>query len=125
MTNLQRNAGLGMLGLVLLAAGIAACSKGGSSQTAPPARELDSGNIANGAQYAHTFANRGTFSYCCNIHGCSKMSGTVTVATGQPASAGVSIFDYGFNPAGVSVGPGGTVTWTNNSGGTTHTVTSQ
>jgi len=84
-------------------------------------RELDSGNIGNGGTYSHTFANAGTYNYFCTIHG-AGMAGTVTVANGQPASAAVTIEDNLFNPATVSVAPGGTVTWTNT--GTTHTVTS-
>jgi len=84
-------------------------------------KELNSGNIANGGTYSHTFANAGTYNYFCTIHG-AGMSGTVIVASGQPASASVSIMNNFFSPASVSVGPGGTVTWTNN--GSTHTVTS-
>jgi plastocyanin len=120
----RRTLVLGVLGLALLAAAITACSKG-STKPPPVALELDSGNITSGSSYPHTFANPGNYPYCCAIHGCSKMSGSVAVANGQPASAAVSIVNYAFNPQNVSVAPGGTVTWTNNSGGTTHTVTSQ
>ena len=84
-------------------------------------RELNSGNIANGGTYAHTFANAGTYTYFCTIHG-TGMAGTVNVVVGQPASASVSIMNNFYSPATVSIAPGGTVTWTNN--GTTHTVTS-
>jgi plastocyanin len=68
------------------------------------------------------FATAGTYNYHCAIHGLG-MAGTVTVANGQPLNAAVSIQDNSYNPAGVSVAPNGTVTWTNN-GGNTHTVTS-
>jgi plastocyanin len=84
-------------------------------------KELNSGNIANGGTYSHTFANAGTYNYSCTIHGTS-MSGTVIVAVGQPASASVSIMNNSYSPPSVSISPGGTVTWTNN--GSTHTVTS-
>ena len=96
----------------------------GSASTAitvTDVKELNSGSIANGATYVHTFANVGTYNYSCAIHG-SGMAGTVIVANGQPASASVSIQNNFYSPANVSIAPGGTVTWTNN--GSTHTVTS-
>ena len=89
--------------------------------TVTDVKELNSGSIANGGTYQHTFANAGTYSYFCTIHG-TGMAGTVVVAGGQPASASVSIQNNFYSPATVSVAPGGTVTWTNN--GSTHTVTS-
>jgi plastocyanin len=82
--------------------------------------ELSSGNLGNGGTYSHTFACLGTYPYHCSIH--PSMHGSVTVSAGGPASASVSIQDFNFNPSSVTVGPGGTVTWTNN--GSTHTVTS-
>jgi len=41
-------------------------------------RSFDSGDIANGASWSHTFANVGTYAYFCRYH--TFMSGTVTVA---------------------------------------------
>ena len=38
---------------------------------------FDSGNVAAGATFSHTFATAGTFAYHCNIH--SSMHGTITV----------------------------------------------
>lgn len=38
---------------------------------------FDSGNVASGATFSHTFATAGTFAYHCNIH--SSMHGTITV----------------------------------------------
>lgn len=38
----------------------------------------DSGNIAPGSTFEHTFATAGTFAYHCTIH--SQMKGTVTVS---------------------------------------------
>jgi len=84
-------------------------------------RELDSGNLLNGEQYMHTFANSGTFGYHCTIH--PGMTGSVTVVGGAAMAASVTITDFQFTPSTVSVAPGGTVTWTNN-GATAHTVTS-
>lgn len=37
----------------------------------------DSGTLAAGASFSHTFTTRGTFAYHCAIH--SSMTGTVTV----------------------------------------------
>ncbi len=39
--------------------------------------EFDSGNIAYGTSYTHTFATAGTFRYHCAIH--SRMTGTIKV----------------------------------------------
>lgn len=83
--------------------------------------ELDSPTLGSGAVYRHTFAVAGTYNYHCNIH--SFMHGTVIVSAGGPASVAVSIQGFSFSPSSVTVGPGGTVTWTNNDG-TAHTVTS-
>lgn len=111
---------------LLAAITLASCGKDSSGPTNPgPTLELNSGAIGPGQQYAHTFANPGSFSYKCTIH--TVMTGTVTVATGQPATAAVTIQNStatGFSPQSVSVAPGGTVTWTNAPGGVTHTVTS-
>ena len=39
--------------------------------------EFDSGNLASGASFAHTFNTKGTFKYHCAIH--ASMTGTITV----------------------------------------------
>jgi plastocyanin len=124
MTRRPRFATLALTLLTLLVASVPGCGK---NSTNPPggggaAKELDSGTLGPGAMYAHMFATVGTYNYHCNIHGLS-MAGTVTVAGGQPANAAVSIVDNAYNPASVSVAPGGTVTWTRN-GSNPHTVTS-
>lgn len=71
---------------------------------------------------SHTFAVEGTYDYYCEIH--PAMTGVVRVIMGGPASASVTIIDSpsSFTPADVTIGPGGTVTWTN-SGTQQHTVT--
>jgi len=114
--------------LVLGLALVTACSKGGSSNPAAPpggTLELNSGNIGVGGTFPHPFANAGSFPYRCSIH--SGMTGTVTVsASSGVMSASVSIVNStssGFSPASVTIGVGGTVTWTNNDN-VTHTVTS-
>jgi len=61
-----------------------------------------------------------TYHYICGIHGAS-MSGSVTVQPGGPSTVNVAIVDFAFNPANVTVGIGGQVTWTNN-GPSQHSV---
>lgn len=123
MTIRPRIAPLAAALLILLVAGVPACGK---KSTDPGggggAKELNSGNIASGGgQFQHTFANAGSFPYHCTIH--PGMTGTVTVAGGNPMAVSVTITDFAFNSSSVAVAPGGTVTWTNN-GGAAHTVTS-
>jgi len=113
--------------LLLLAVGVSACSKK-SHPTSPSgggggSLELDSDNLAPGAIYIHNFQNSGTYNYHCTIH--SVMTGTVVVDAGAPSAAvNVSITSSSAPFAAATVQPGGSVTWTNNTG-TTHTVTSQ
>jgi plastocyanin len=61
-----------------------------------------------------------TYNYICGIHG-AIMSGSVTVAPGGPSTQQVTIADFSFTPANVTVGVGGTVTWVNN-GPSQHSV---
>jgi plastocyanin len=62
------------------------------------------------------------------IAGCSSTKTTPTTPKTTPkttpstTTGKVSIVDFSFTPASVTVTPGGTVTWTNN-GATAHTVT--
>jgi hypothetical protein len=105
---------------------ISACSQK-SNPTAPGggggSLELNSGNIGAGGIFAHAFVNAGTYNYHCTIH--SAMTGTVVVDNAAPSSiASVSITSSSAPFPGATVKPGGTVTWTNNTG-VTHTVTSQ
>jgi plastocyanin len=114
---------------ILVTAALAAsssCKPGGgySSSTSPmpTARELDSGDFGPGGTFQHTFAAAGTYAYHCIHH--SPMSGTVVVSPDAPsATASVSITSSVMAFPAASVRPGGTVTWTNNSG-FVHTVTS-
>jgi FtsP/CotA-like multicopper oxidase with cupredoxin domain len=74
---------------------------------------FESPTLAGGATYSHTFGTtQQTYPYHCKIHGVT-MAGTVTVQAGAPASVNVVIGDNFFNPAAITVAPGGTVTWFN------------
>jgi plastocyanin len=113
---------------------------------------FDSGILAAGGTFSHTFSAAGTFAYHCEIH--PDMRGTVIVTgaggtTGSgaapappatstagsrpsasgvaPARAGsvdrpVSMIDLAFSPRSVSAVVGDTVTWTNR-GSAVHTAT--
>jgi plastocyanin len=68
-------------------------------------------NVGASAQSpVFTFAT--TYNYVCGIHG-AMMSGSITVQPGGPSTANVNVVDFAFNPANVTVGVGGRVTWTN------------
>jgi plastocyanin len=74
-----------------------------------------------GASYTSPpFTVAGSYSYICGIHG-AAMAGGITVQPGGPSIASVTIVDFAFIPAAVTVGVGGQVTWTN-SGSSQHTV---
>lgn len=47
---------------------------------------FDSGNMATGATFSHTFSSAGTFAYRCNIH--PEMTGSVVVAAASGSSGG-------------------------------------
>jgi plastocyanin len=113
---------------------------------------FNSGVLAGGSAFEHTFDAPGTFSYFCAIH--PEMLGTITVVgeapvpsaspaadestipVGSPAADGatpadevtatgpaaVAIVDVSFQPASIDVAAGTTVTWTNDDG-FGHTVT--
>jgi FtsP/CotA-like multicopper oxidase with cupredoxin domain len=61
-----------------------------------------------------------TYNYFCGIHG-PMMSGTVRVQAGGPGTVNVTMQDFQFTPADVTVGVGGRVIWTNN-GPSQHSV---
>ena len=114
---------------ILVAAALAAtssCKSGGSpsysTNPMPTARELDSGDFGPGGTFQHTFATAGNYGYHCIHH--SPMTGSVVVSANAPSTtASVSITSSVMAFPAASVKPGGTVTWTNNSG-LVHTVTS-
>jgi hypothetical protein len=127
---------------LLVAAWFSSCSKSSSTSypTDPGAGggELNGSLPSTGSQYAHTFANAGTFNYFCSIHPtCQSLVGTIVViAPGGAiqnrvlgiAQSGGSSGTYGSTCASLSlqrdtVFVGDQVTWTNNSP-LPHTVTS-
>ena len=101
---------------------LAGCGGGGSKNTAPVVRELDSGHIGSGGQYQHTFAAPGNYGYHCTIH--SNMTGSIDVSDQTPAGdVVVTITGSTFVNSVTSVRTGNKVTWVNNDG-FDHTVTS-
>lgn len=96
---------------------------------------FDSGILQPGQRYEHAFNASGTVGYHCKIH--ASMKGAIVVGGGSPSptptsptsptpAAGngtaVTIMDFSFTPATLTVPAGTTVTWTNG-GERTHTVT--
>lgn len=83
---------------------------------------FDSGTLRTGESYAFAFPRQGDLAYTCRFH---AMTGLVHVIAGGPATAQVRILDSPtarFEPADVTVGVGGTVTWVNQ-GNRDHTAT--
>ena len=103
---------------------------------------FDSGSFGTGATFRRTFASVGNFTYICDIH--PSMVGVVAVSapsstgtlpppppppvpvTAPPGASGpgansISMFDFGFSPALVTVAQGTTITWSN-TGLARHTV---
>ena len=118
------------IGLVALACGSSGGGYGGSGSPTYPGggggggttKELNSGNVAPGASYSHTFTKAGSFAYHCNYH--SVMKGTVTVSAAATDSlVQVNIASSSAPFPSATVKTGGKVTWKNNTG-MTHTVTS-
>jgi plastocyanin len=110
--------------LVALAA-TSSCKSGYSSPnpTSPgTVRELDSGDLGNGASYEHRFAVAGTYAYHCIHH--APMTGSVQVnASATDTLVNVDIPSSTMSFPAASVKPGGRVVW-RNSTAVLHTVTS-
>lgn len=94
---------------------------GGSNSGGGSSDAFDSGTLNAPATYVHSFAAAGNFGYHCRFHVSMGMVGTVSVAAGGADSAVVTASGTTFNPANVTIRPGGTVRWNVTSG--THTVT--
>ena len=117
--------------VALAAPMLAGCGNGDSDYGSNPnpggTPVLNSGSIPTNGSFQHVFADSGSFPYHCTLHPCMT-HGTVTVAAGAADSALVTILTPGgacpggYTPLGVSVKPGGSVRWVNQS--VTHTVTS-
>jgi plastocyanin len=80
----------------------------------------DSGILDPGARFEFAFEEPGRFEYACLLH--PGMTGTIDVRDGgsqatpvaEPhRSSDVTIVDFAFEPAEVTIGLGGVVTWTN------------
>ncbi len=77
-----------------------------------------------GATYlSPVFSLPATYNYICGSHGPS-MSGSITVQAGGPSNVTITIGDFFFAPANVTVGIGGQVTWINN-GPSQHSIVEQ
>ena len=131
----------GALALCLVAAWLLSCSKNNPTKPTNTSggAELNGSLASTGSQYAHTFANAGTFNYKCTSHPtCSTLAGTIVVLAPGGAiqnrvlsmtQSGGSSGPYGSTCSSLSlqrdsVFVGDQVTWTNNSS-LPHTVTSQ
>ncbi len=97
----------------------------------------DSGLMPSGDSYTRTYTVPGTYEYFCAIH--PDMVGTILVEGDggeppppppppapppAPASGDVSVVDFAYEPASLSVTAGTTVVWANN-GAALHTVTAR
>jgi len=84
-----------------------------------------SGTLTAPASFTHTFTNVSpkSYPYFCSFHFGSpfNMTGTLTVTNG-PQTYVVSVADFSFSPADLTINEGDTVIWTNVSGA--HTTTS-
>lgn len=110
------------LALCLLVLGLTGCGKDKSTNpTGGGGGELNSGDLSQNETHTHPFATAGTYNYHCQRH--SGMSGAVVVSAGGPGLANVTIQGNSFQPSSVTVGVGGSVTWTNLDAAL-HTVTS-
>lgn len=93
---------------------------------------FSSPNLTAGATFNMTFGGEATYNYHCNFHPMT-MQGTVVVSMAAPSSDQLVLIEDNpppgvpgprFNPATVTIQPGGTVHWQYPAGGMlTHTVT--
>ncbi len=62
---------------------------------------FDSGTLASGATFEHTFSDPGTYAYLCQIH--PDMTGTIEVTATGPAPA--AVVDPSTSPAATAAPP--------------------
>lgn len=112
---------------------LAGCSSGGTDSNPDPdpgpdpqpqPTAFDSGSISPGGSYSFTFNSEAAIDYICTFH--SDMEGDITIEEGADLSGEVTITieNFTFNPASVTIAPGTEVTWVNNDE-VAHTATSQ
>jgi len=98
----------------------------GHSMTSSSNSSLDTGMIEPGSIARLAFTDAGTYAIHCHPHPWMKQN--VTVEPGAPSEVNVDIVDgsaasdYGFQPANVTIAPGGTVVY-HNTGKLAHTAT--
>ena len=112
---------------------LAGCSSSGGTDSdpgpgpdpdpGPQATTFDSGNITPGTSYSFTFNSEEAIDYICTLH--SGMNGSITVEEGADISGEftITIENFSFNPANVTITPGTEITWVNNDD-VAHTATS-
>jgi plastocyanin len=98
-------------------------------------QEFDSGNLEPGETYTFTFTIEGSYPYIderedddADYHGTIVVVAAASPAGASPAgtlaaSAAISLIDETFVPSSIEVATGATVTWSNDDGDDTHTVT--
>jgi plastocyanin len=116
--------------LLAAAAVLGACSKdkGTNPITTTNTETFNANMNATGASFQHTFTTASTgYCYHCTIHSTSCGTGmSATVVVDAAAAQDSAVVNVGggsnvFNPASVTIKPGGYVRWVNAGG--SHTVT--
>lgn len=99
----------------LIFSGCDSTSSSGEDNNNPPSASFDSGNIAPGGTFSHTFDNEGTFEYYCELHS-PDMQGQVTVSSTASSAEQdtVSMEGNSFLPQDLTVAPNTEVVWVNN-----------
>jgi len=120
-------AGWLILAVVAVMAFALSCSSGSKGYPTAPggggALELNSGNIASGGVFSHTFLSTGTFNYHCTIHP-STMIGSVTVNNGAfQVDTVVTAVNMNTAYGNQTIQVGQTIHW-HNGDAIAHTVTS-
>ena len=122
---------LTLVAFVLLTVALAGCSED-KSTTAPPVVTGPTFNYTfpqTGTSHSRVFTEVGSWDYRCTPHAGGGMTGTVIVDAASTVDSLTNPVQVGpgnsftFQPATVTIRPGGTVRWVNVSSATNHTVT--